>query len=76
MKNITYTHEPIIRDKHIITPPIYVGERFDLPRVGELVKATCTSTGSVMIGEVLEVSASNRTYVVKLQRPPKGMRVS
>ena len=76
MKNITYTHDPIIRDKHIITPPIYVSERFDLPRVGELVKATCSSTGSVMIGEVLEVSAASRTYAVKLQRPPKGMRVS
>lgn len=76
MKTITYTHEPIIRDTHIITPPIYVSEKYALPKVGELVKATCSSTGSVMIGEVLEVSSASRTYAVRLQRPPKGMRVS
>lgn len=69
MRSITYTYEPLISGTHIITPPIYVSEKCELPRVGELIKATCSATDSVMIGEVLEVSASNRTYVVMLQMP-------
>jgi len=62
---IKFINTPRVTGNKIVSSPIYVRSDIDLPVVGELVKATSDDSKVVLVGEVIEVSESRRTYVAR-----------
>jgi len=65
MRLINFTKTPKIDGHRITTPPIYVRSDIALPLVGEMVKASRNLYDTVLMGEVIEVNESTRTYVAR-----------
>jgi len=65
MRLIKFTKTPKIDGNRITTPPIYVRSDIALPVVGEMVGASSNLSDTVLMGSVIEVSESERTYVAQ-----------
>jgi len=65
MRMIKFTKTPKVNGHRITTPPIYVRRDVSLPVVGEGVGASSDSCDTVLMGEVIEVNESTRTYVAR-----------
>lgn len=65
MRLIRFSKPPKVNGKSIITPPIFVRSDVSLPKVGEMVGASSVNSDTVLMGEVIEVSETRRTYVAR-----------
>ena len=65
MRLIKFTKTPKIDGHRITTPPIYVRSDIALPAVGEMVGASSSLSDTVLMGKVIEVSESTRTYIAQ-----------
>ena len=65
MRLINFTKTPKIDGHRITTPPIYVRSDIALPLVGEMVGASSSLSDTVLMGKVIEVSETKRTYVAQ-----------
>ena len=65
MRMIRFTKPPKINGHCITPPPIYVRSDIALPVVGEAVGAGSDQFDTVLMGNVIEVSESRRTYVAR-----------
>ena len=65
MRMIRFIKPPKVNGHYITTPPIYVRSGIALPVVGELVGAGSDQSDTVLMGDVIKVSESSRTYVAR-----------
>ena len=65
MRLIKFTKTPKVNGRRITTPPIYVRSDIALPVIGEGVGASSPDSDTVLMGEVIEVNESKRTYVAR-----------